>query len=440
MRYCLLAMLMMLLSATSFAAPKNVIIMIADGWGYNHIEAVKLWSGQAQPYERYPVRLGMTTYALEGLLKDSLGYDPHKMWSDFDYARHNAGESASSGTAIATGVKVRKGEVAADTTNHRRLKSILERAEELGKSTGVVTSVPWSHATPAAFAAHDASRKNFAAIAIDMLDSSGCEVIMGCGHPEFDNDGKPTIPEKEEDYRYVGGVEKWAALRSGRAGGAMPFTLVQARGEFQKLMSGSVPPRVCGTAQSRETLQILREPREQPDERVPPYSVPLDQHVPTLAEMTRGALNVLDDNDRGFFLMVEGGAIDWAAHDKQLGRLIEEMEMFAAAVDSVNAWIENHGGWKKTLLIVTGDHETGYLWGPGSGKLTLFNALADSGKGRLPGALFYNDGHSNSLVPLFAKGNGAKQLDARAVGVDPARGRYLDNTDIGKTVMDLWKK
>ena len=100
------------------------------------------------------------------------------------------------------------------------------------------------------------------------------------------------------------------------------------------------------------------------DRAAGPFVVPYTSSVPDLATMTRGALNVLDDDPDGLFLMVEGGAVDHAAHVGQSGRLIEEELAFDDAVDAVVAWVEARSSWSETLVIVTGDHETGYRWGP----------------------------------------------------------------------------
>ncbi len=100
--------------------------------------------------------------------------------------------------------------------------------------------------------------------------------------------------------------------------------------------------------------------------------------------MTKGALNVLDNDPDGFFLMVEGGAVDWANHANQLGRLIEEQNDFNNAVDEAIVWIKANGGFEKNLLIVTGDHECGYL----TGAKDSFSDVTNNGKGSLPGAYF----------------------------------------------------
>ena len=90
--------------------------------------------------------------------------------------------------------------------------------------------------------------------------------------------------------------------------------------------------------------------------------------MPTLTEMSLAALNVLDNDPDGLYLMIEGGAVDWAAHANQSGRMIEEAIEFERAVEAVLDWVQTNSNWGETLLIVTGDHETGYLTGPDSGQ------------------------------------------------------------------------
>jgi alkaline phosphatase len=84
--------------------------------------------------------------------------------------------------------------------------------------------------------------------------------------------------------------------------------------------------------------------------------------------MTSAAINVLDNNPDGFFLMIEGGAADWASHANQSGRVIEEQIAFEKAIETVIEWVNKNSTWDDTLLIVTSDHETGYITGPDSGK------------------------------------------------------------------------
>jgi len=177
------------------------------------------------------------------------------------------------------------------------------------------------------------------------------------------------------------------------------------------------------------------------DENAAPYEAPLLKTVPDLREMAAAAINVLDDDPDGFFLMIEGGAVDWAGHDNQIGRMIEEEVDFSKTVDTVIAWIEQNSSWDETLLIVTGDHETGYLTGPGSGKKEnapdLWNPIVNKGVFAVPEAQWNSGSHTNSLIPFFAKGPGAELYEQAAKNTDPTRGKYIDNIDVPKTIFKL---
>ena len=166
--------------------------------------------------------------------------------------------------------------------------------------------------------------------------------------------------------------------------------------------------------------------------------MPRIESVPTLAEMARAALNVLDNDVEGFVLMIEGGAVDWAAHDNQSGRMIEEEIDFNRAVEAVVGWVAQTSDWDETLLIVTGDHETGYLNGPvAGGESSTRKALTNNGKGVLPGMEWDSKGHTNQLIPFFAKGSAARLFTFEIAGEDPVRGRYIDNTAIGRVLIGL---
>jgi alkaline phosphatase len=150
--------------------------------------------------------------------------------------------------------------------------------------------------------------------------------------------------------------------------------------------------------------------------------------------MTRAAINVLDDDPDGFCLMIEGGAVDWAGHDNQSARMIEEQIDFNRAVEAVVQWVALNSNWSETLVIVTADHETGYLTAPMQAAPDASTPLLNNGKGALPGMLWNSGSHTNSLVPLYAKGDAASLLIERADQQDPVRGAYLDNTVIGETL------
>jgi alkaline phosphatase len=416
---------------------KNIIIMISDGWGYNHLEAASYYEygkDARQIYNRFPFNFAMSTYMAyyEDEACYGQGYDPDIAWSDFDYVKSCAADSAAAATAMSTGVKTYEGAIGVDL-NMDALKNILEVAEELGKKTGVVSSVLFSHATPAAFAAHNESRNNFTEIAQEMIYDSAADVIMGTGHPWYNADGE--IKSTPNTFVFVGGETTWDDLVAGTAGGDAdgdgiddPWTLIQTRAEFQSLASGPTPKRVIGVPQVYQTLQQGRSG----DPYAEPYVVPLIETVPTLEEMTNAALNTLADDSDGLFLMVEGGAIDWASHGNQSGRMIEEQIDFERAVEAVSEWVKKNSNWGETLLIVTGDHETGYLTGPGSDP--TWESIVNNGAGNLPGMEWHSTGHTNSLMVLSAKGDAARLFHEYADEKDLVRGPYVDNTSVADIV------
>ena len=431
----LLAMAAGLSAAPAAPSAKNVIVMISDGCGFNQMWAGDLYQkGQpgAAAYEQFPVRLAMSTNAA-----NTPPYDPAKAWASFNWVKEiGATDSAAAGTALATGHKTNRGAIGVDAAG-KPVENLMERAEKLRKSTGIVTSVSFCDATPAVYAAHAPSRSALEEIARQMLLSSAVDVIMGTGHPWYEDSGKRrTTP----DYEGVGGENTWAALTAGKAGAdadgdgkADPWHFIEARADFQKLATGPTPKRVCGVAMSWDTLEAARDLNF----LAAPYTVPFRADVPTLREMTEAALNVLDNDPEGFALMVEGGAIDGAAHVNVGTRMVEEQVEFNYAVDAVIAWVEKNSNWNETLLIVTADHETGYVTGPGSDP--NWNPLANNGAGKMPGLEFHSKSHTNSLVPLFAKGPGAESFTTAAIGTDPQRGKYIDNTTVAKVAMAALK-
>lgn len=427
-----------LLATLLQAKPKNIILMISDGCGYYQVDAAGLYlygETGGHVFESFPVIYAMSTYP-----ENSAGYESDSAWVSFEYVLRKPTDSAASGTAIACGEKAPNGVISVDDEG-KPFETIMERSEALGRMTGVVTSVPLSHATPAAFAAHNVSRNNYEAIARQMFSESKLDVIMGCGNPYYDDDGNVT---KLLEFKYVGGRETWKALEEGELGNDADgdgrtdtWTLIQEREDFQSLMTGVAPKRVAGIPEVRSTLQQKRSG----DGTAAPYEVPLHETIPTLVEMTRAAINVLSADPDGFTLMIEGGAVDWAGHANQIGRNIEEEIDFANSVQAVVDWVEQNSSWEETLLIVTADHETGYLTGPGSGgEQPVWNPLVNKGKGVVPGVEWHSGGHTNSLVPFYAKGEGSTLFADYAKKDDPVRGKYLDNTDIGKGIKKLLKK
>lgn len=420
--------------------PKNIIILIGDGMGYNHVDAASLYqygttnyqirtdaNGQirtlpgtpSQVYQDFDVQVGMTNYSNSG----RAGYDPEAAWANTSWISTGATDSAAAGTALATGVKTDNGILGLDSDGNF-LKNAAERATETGRATGVVTSVQFSHATPASWGAHNADRWAQHAISDEMINGP-LDVIVGTGHPLYDDDnellGAPVYDYLTEN--------TWNRLQDGQT----KFDLVQTTDEFQALADGeNLPEQYFGLIQVRTTLQ---QGRSGDFSDALPFEVPLND-VPDLATLSQGAINVLDQNEEGFFLMIEGGAIDWTGHANQTVRNIEETVDFNRAVEAVVEWVEAESSWEETLVIVTADHETGYLAGPNTGGET-WDPITGA-RGQVPNVGWYSGSHTNQLVPLYANGPGSEILASWATGVDPVRGAYLDNTDVGQLAFELW--
>jgi len=434
--------------------PVNVILMVADGAGFNAFNAASYYEHGAlgrQVYDDFPVRLACTTYALE---KDGepAGYAPECFWGDFACVRGNPGpckptDSAAAATALNTGVKTKSGRLGVDAEGEP-LPTVAELATAAGKRAGTISSVQLCHATPAGVWAHNVSRSRYKVIASEMILESRLSVIMGAGNPGYDNDGRPV---EEPEYRYVGGESIWMQLVTGTT--AQGWTLIEKKGDFAAIADGTIPipRRLIGVPQVRETLQYNRSGDGMGD---------LNLNVPTLATMSRAALNVLaKDNPDGFYLMIEGGAVDWANHRNRLARMIEEQMDFNRAVEAVVEWVETNSDWEHTLLIVTSDHECGMIWGPGSyidkdgdghftpdaDEFVAYKPIVNNGRGRLPGVQYGSGSHTNALVPLLVKGRDAETFYERIRGRDeraaefwnlPDSG-YVDNTDIFAVMRDV---
>ncbi|SCZ81999.1 alkaline phosphatase [Acidaminobacter hydrogenoformans] len=408
---------------------KNVIVLISDGWGYNQILATDYYNdGKAgtQRYEKFPTKLAMSTYSVGS-------YDPDVIWSSFDAVKSDATDSAAAGTAMSTGSKTYDAAIGVDL-DEQDLVHIATDFEALGRATGVVSSVQFSHATPASFVAHNVSRNNYSALANEMLMDSATDVIIGAGHPYYDNDGNFN---SNPNFRYVGGEATWKALLNGTLkvadadgdGTPDPWALIQLKTDFEAMQTGETPNRLVGIPQVYTTLQQSRSG----DGQAAVFEVDFNENVPTLEVMTNVALNVLDNDDDGFFLMVEGGAIDWAGHANQSGRLIEEQTDFNNAVNAVCDWVQTNSSWSETLVIVTGDHETGYL----TGTEGVYDEVVNQGAGVMPIMTWNSGSHTNQLIPFFAKGAGSELFKKLADQQDPVRGAYLDNTELFVAIRSL---
>ncbi|MFK0524356.1 alkaline phosphatase [Paenibacillus illinoisensis] len=232
----------------------------------------------------------------------------------------NVTDSASAATAMSAGVKTYNAAIAVDN-DHTEVKTVLEQAKENGKSTGLVATSEITHATPAAFGAHDISRKNMDAIADDYYDElingeHKVDVLLGGGKTNFVREDRDLTNEFEKaGFSYV--TDRSALLKD---------TNKQILGLFA---DGGMDKLIDRTSET-----------------------------PSLAEMTNTAIDRLSSNENGFFLMVEGSQIDWAGHDNDIVGAMSEMEDFAAAFEAAIDFAKEDG---ETLVVATADHSTGGL-------------------------------------------------------------------------------
>ncbi len=455
--------------AAAQGAVRNVILMISDGAGFHTWNAASFYRHGAigmEIYDGFPVRTLMTTHPLNteraptGDMTPKVAYDPAQAWSTAPgegdmggaitkktYANHFAGygyvkrdyvDSAAAGTALSSGIKTYNSAINW-TNDDRPARHMGERVKSAGKALGVVTSVQVSHATPACFYASSRARNDYAGIGRQLIEEGLCDVVMGAGHPMFDRDGRYAAPTANRAFQYVGGPDAYVKLATGQT----DYQLIEDKADFEALAQGALTlgkDRLYGLAQVANTLQYQRGLGDSYAMGAAPMGG-LIPTTPSLELMTRGALAFLGAKPEGFFLMVEGGAVDWAAHANETGRIIEEQIDFVRSVEAAAAWVENHGGFGNTLLIVTTDHGNGMVYGPQS-DVFAFQPVVNRGKGNLPDVSWHYDTHTNELAPVWAKGPGAEQLAALSTGEDMHTGlvgwgsvdRHHDNTDIARVI------
>jgi len=449
-RFFLLFIVAFFCTSLSFSQPpfkpvKNTIIMIADGWSINHIMAANFYEGKTeQIYQSsfFDFSAYMSTYLAGG------SYNSASAWGNSVYVTSGFTDSAAAGTALATGEKTYDGSVNMATNKVTQLKTSSQWAQEKGRSTGVVSSAAFSDATPATFGgAHNTSRSNHNAIARDMLFNTKLTVILSPGNPDYDHYGNLAPGVSTGDS--IGGRDLWTDIKlkgysltsfGGQTvkdidgdGTVDPWTVIHTKADFLKVANGQLlPKRLLGIADVRFVLQPVQMYGARNT-----FANTVNT-VPTLADMSSAALNVLNQNCKGFYVMIEGASIDKASHSNDGRDMIREMGDFNRAVERVIQWVEANSSWDETLLVVTGDHETGYLTGKG-GPIGGDMLIGDKGKGNDPEYMFSSTQHTNQLVPIFAKGVNAERFADYCtkndiIGQIVKRGLYMDNTDLSKVV------
>ncbi|QIA63199.1 alkaline phosphatase [Vibrio astriarenae] len=352
----------------------NVILMIGDGMGYAQLDVTRAFKGEALFMDSAPHRGQIHTASA-----DTLGYEKLAGLGMNYYT-----DSAAAATAMSTGVKVVSGTIAqARPGDGSDLETILEHAQKMGKSVGVVATSHCVHATPAAFVAHGPNRNDFAQLSDSMFGDVQPNLAI-CGSKQV----------KDVD------VISQAAL-------ANDYTVVKNRTDMLEAIN-SLPAEDAGA--EIKFAAIFGE-----DEI--PYVIPSDHQqsngwsyesldIPHIQEMTEVAIDVLSRNPNGFFLMVEGSQIDFAGHINDEERLIHETLKFDDSVEAAVNWAESRSD---TTVIVTADHETGGL-----------ELVKTNGTGEVPEVTWFWGNHTNVPVPMKAWG----------LNSDVVHGRSVDNTSV----------
>ncbi len=305
---CTFVLVLALLSPVYAAqSPKYVFLFIGDGTGIPQRMATELIvkgeGGEGLLMNRLPAYGITTTRSYNSLITDS----------------------SSAGTAIATGVKTIDGYVGVDH-EFKPLETIAEMAKKKGMKVGILTSVSMDHATPASFYAHQPSRNMYYEIALDMT-KSGFDYFGG---------GAFVDPDGKKSKNPVGNAYDLAK----EAG----YSIFVGREEFGKITKDA--GKVFAYNDRLDSSKAL------------PYSIDTKPEDITLAEFTQKGIDLLDNPD-GFFMMVEGGKVDWTCHANDAATAIKEVIALDEAVKVAYAFYEAHP--EDTLIVVTGDHETGGL-------------------------------------------------------------------------------
>lgn len=232
--------------------------------------------------------------------------------------------SAAAGTAFATGNKTNINHISTDSSGNIPFKSIATICKENGMKVGILSSVSIDHATPAVFYAHDSSRNNYFDIGID-LTNSNFDFFGGGGFKE---------PDGELNNEQVNVIE--LAKEKG-------FIYVNSQSGLMNLKAGD--KKIIAVHPSLTSSAAM------------PYAID-NSESPTLAEFTTKTIEILD-NKNGFFVMVEGGKIDWACHSNDAVAAIHEAIAFDEAIQVALEFYKKHP--EETLIVVTADHETGGL-------------------------------------------------------------------------------
>lgn len=314
----------------SKSKPKNIILMVGDGMGVAQIYA------------------GLTGNKGKLNLERCTAIGFHKNQSADNYVT----DSAAGATALASGQKTYNGAIGVDAAG-KPIPTILEIAEQKGLATGLVATCSITHATPACFISHQASRGLNEAIALDFLKTD-IDVFIGGGRNYF---------SKRSD-----GINLNDSLK------ARGYQIANSISEVQQITKGKVAAFLADEQQARFS----------------------EGRGDELVKSTEAAIRLLKGNKKGLFMMIEGSQIDWGGHDNNTQYIVEEMIDFDNAIGKVLDFAAADGN---TLVIITADHETGGFSLVGG----------DMKTGTLEGK-FTTGHHTGVMIPVFAFGPGSEKF------------------------------
>lgn len=294
------------------------------------------------------------------------------------YGEHAYPDSANTAMSMTTGLKSYNNAINVDPTG-ARVPTIAHMAQQKRYSVGIVTSVPITHATPAAAYAHNVSRNDYQDLARDLVGLPsishpdhplpGMDVVLGGGFgtiaklsdekaqgknfepgwkyiteetlkkSDIENGGQYTVAVRTPDKKGSCGLKeatKHAIQNKTRLLGVYGVGQYSAHLPYQTA-NGNFQP-----APGKQKAEV--------------YSESDLKENPNLAEMTESALQVLSQNKKGFWLMVEAGDVDWANHDNNLDNAIGAVKSGDAAFKVITEWVEKNSNWDESVVILTADH------------------------------------------------------------------------------------
>jgi alkaline phosphatase len=309
--------------------------------------------------------------------------------SDDKSQLHAYTDSSSSATSMTCGIKTANDAVNVDATGHP-VRTIAHWAQEQGYSVGAVTSVPISHATPAAAYAHNVERDDYQDLTRDLIGLksiahpnealSGLDVLIGAGHGDVRKTDRvaPTETEPEkfpQGQNFVPGnfylTDADLAAVDVKNGGkyvtAVRTSGVEGRSQLMAAAKEAVARKrrllgFYGTAKFHHLPFATADGQYDPTigravvAKTEAYEPADLVENPVLSDMASAAIHVLSQNPKGFWLMVEAGDVDWANHDNNIDSSIGAVLSGDAAVKRVTDWVEANSNWNESVVIVTADH------------------------------------------------------------------------------------